>query len=383
MNSAGRCLSPTSSLRPVRSLTSNPEEHIAQALNNLHRLYCPLRVPISLLSKAPHASHLVDSGYASRDEEEDQSVDAEEFNSALRADRFERDFAIRWLTSFIARADELPFESDDTRISLVEEAAFILSSFSDASDEDTEEALIRDFEFPTTGLHATDKIEVRLNDAPLSGTDHTDVGLQSWGASIILSGRMCESPSHFDPNTLPSEPLIVELGAGTGLVSLTLAKLLPQLEVMESTIVATDYHPAVLENLHANISTNFPSHESLPVKTALLDWSAPSFAPPLDKPADMLVAADVIYAPEHARWLRDCAGLLLAPAGVFWLMVTVRSVGKFEGIPDTVETAFSAADAPRRGDQILKILSTERLEKQRGIGRGDEQWYNLYRIGWA
>jgi predicted nicotinamide N-methyase len=294
---------------------------------------------------------------------------------------FERDFAVRWLTSLIARADEIAFSSDEARSKVIDDAAFILSSFSDSTDEGAEEALTRDFSFPTP--LASRDIQVRLNDAPLSTTDHTDVGLQSWGASIIISGLMCASPDRFYLDKLQPGSTVVELGAGTGLVSLTLATLLPHIRVTQSKVVATDYHPAVLENLRSNIATNFPSQDPAPVHTMLLDWSAPVLAPPLDKPIPMLVAADVIYAPEHATWLRDCAGLLLAPDGVFWLIVTVRTVGKFEGIADTVETAFTAEDCPRKDGRILKILEKERVEKRRGIGRGDERWYNLYRIGWA
>jgi hypothetical protein len=194
---------------------------------------------------------------------------------------------------------------------------------------------------------------------------------------------MCESPSRFGLDTLKSGSTIVELGAGTGLVGLTLAKLLPHLSITDTRIVATDYHPAVLENLRLNVTTNFPSHDLTPVHTALLDWSSPSFEPPLDKPADMLFAADVIYDPVHATWLRDCAGLMLRPEAVFWLIVTVRTVGKFEGIIDTVDRAFAADDSPRKEGRVLKILTKETLAKQKGIGRGDETCYNLYKIGWA
>jgi predicted nicotinamide N-methyase len=324
-----------------------------------------------------------DSGYVSETEDKvDQQSDVEDFYSTLRGDAFERDMSVRWLTSLIARAEELSIESDETRTKIVDEAAFILSSFSDSSSEDPEEGLARDFSFPTSlPFPAPEKVEVRLNDAPLSNTDHTDVGLQSWGASIILSGLMCLSPSRFGLDRLEPGSTIVELGAGTGLVSLSLATLLPNMLVKEPTIVATDYHPAVFENLRANIITNFPEGTER-VLPALLDWSAPSLDPPLHKPAGMLVAADVIYAPEHAIWLRDCASLLLAPESIFWLIVSVRTVGKFEGIPETVDAAFAAEDCPERDGCVLQILGKERLERVKGIGRGDEEWYNLYKIGW-
>jgi hypothetical protein len=74
----------------------------------------------------------------------------------------------------------------------------------------------------------------------------------------------------------------------------------------------------------------------------------------------------------------------MTPDGTFWLMVTVRQNGKFEGIPDTVESAFVPEECPKddRG-RIFTIIEKESVEKRRGIGRGDERGYNLYKIGWV
>jgi hypothetical protein len=271
---------------------------------------------------------------------------------------------------------------DEVRERLVDDAGFILSSLFESTD-DKEEALTRDFSFLTsTGV----PVQVTLNDAPLSSTDHTAVGLQSWGASIILSGMMCADPERFGmgQDSAADRREIIELGAGTGLVSLAVAKLLPAIGVASGRITATDYHPAVLENCTVNIETNFPSssYDTPPVETAILDWAQPPAH--MESASDLLIASDVVYAPEHAAWLRDCAAHLLAPNGAFWLMVTVRKTGKFEGIPDTVEAAFVPELCPKRDDGLtFQILETEFVEKRKSIGRGDERGYNLYRIGWA
>ncbi|KAK0658183.1 hypothetical protein DIS24_g4849 [Lasiodiplodia hormozganensis] len=430
MSYPGHCLPPTSSLPPVRSLHTLSEQQISSALGNLHYIYCPLRLPRAfkphgepkrLLSVPPTPA---DSGYASNNEDDDE----EEALASLRADAFERNFTVRWLTAFIARAEELDSIAEDTRMKLIDEAAFVLASFNDdvKEDDDVDDGITRNFSFslPPLPAPAPSEIEVHLNDAPLSGTDHTDVGLQSWGASIVLSDMMCASPARFglEPSQLGPSPTIVELGAGTGLVSLMLAKLLPHLYAGQQqstpTIVATDYHPAVLENLKANIATNFPASSSsspssrssspssssssqsddlpatpAPVQTRLLDWSDPSPAlsqAPLDVPARLLVAADVVYAPEHAVWLRDCAGRMLcsSASSVFWLIATARpKSNRFAPLVDTVEAAFADPDAcPRSADgsgaRRLGILGVERLEKRSGVGRGDEGYYKLYRIGW-
>ncbi|KAJ4330253.1 hypothetical protein N0V95_010085 [Ascochyta clinopodiicola] len=388
----GSCQPPSSCLPPVRSLLTASEEQVTSALRGLQTLYCPLRLPTlpkpsvrrKDLSAASGVSTPVpvDSGYVSQDEDEDVEAAAEEVTAAIRADPFERTFATRWLTSLISRVEEMDF-TEDARSQLVDDAAFILASFSDSMKDEEEEALIREFSFPT-GLGVP--VEVTLNDAPLTGADHTDVGLQSWGASIVLSSMMCAEPERFglSSTSLPERPSVIELGAGTGLVSLTLAKLLPALSVYPAGISATDYHPTVLANLQENINTNFPPGDNvnMPVSAMALDWSVPP--PDLQSSGEFLVAADVVYAPQHAAWLRDCAAHLITDDGIFWLIVTVRQNGKFEGIPDTVEAAFVPELCPRDEDgRSFKILERSEVEKRRGIGRGDEKGYNLYKIGWA
>ncbi|KAJ4366110.1 hypothetical protein N0V83_007745 [Neocucurbitaria cava] len=352
---SGPCLPPSSSLPPIRRLISTSEEELTSALRKLQALYCPLRIPSSLSKPSVKREHIpvastpipADSGYASEDED-----------------------------------DDAPSE-EEAKSQIVEDAAFILSSISGSSNDEGEEALTRDFTFSTS---RGDSISITLNDAPLSGTDHTDVGLQSWGASIVLSSMICADPQRFNlaSDSLPQQPTIIELGAGTGLVSLTLAKLLPEIGVERATFTATDYHSAVLENCKANVATNFPmtSGDQPPVDTMILDWSSPPSS--LQSTADLLIASDVVYAPEHAVWLRDCAAHLLTPSGTFWLMVTVRKTGKFEGIPETVEAAFVPELCPKDGEgRVFGILERSCVEKRRGIGRGDETGYNLYRIGWA
>lgn len=418
MRASSILLPPTSSLPRLRC--SSPDDltldRIDRALHDLRDIYCPLpraaafrkpsllpsqteylTTPDTIISSASSGASTpqpVDSGYASGDEQEADSSDAvtdQDHVAELREDPYERQFAVRWLTTLIARADELLLLADeDDQQRVIDDASYILASFSSATDAEEDEgsgAIEREFCFPQ-GEDADDKIEVRLTDGtPATGTDHTDVGLQSWGASIVVSDLMCSSPERFDLTVekLGREPRIMELGAGTGLVGITMAKLLPRLGVSGATVVATDYHPAVLENLHNNILANFAEHDNLPVETCLLDWSSPCFDPPLHVAADMLIATDVVYAPEHAAWLRDCAAKMLSRDGVFWLIASVRPNGRFEGVTDTVEASFAdIKDCPKSedGKMALRILEKERLEKRKGVGRGDEVGYKVFRIGW-
>ncbi|GAO14363.1 hypothetical protein UVI_02034360 [Ustilaginoidea virens] len=335
-----------------------------------------------------HKSHLltVDSGYASEAELEEERTSPE----TPRCDGFEREFANRWLTGFIGRAYELPLDESVSE-GLANEACSILSFLNkDAEGEPEHEkelGMTREFCFSFRG-DRNSKILVELYDIPMqTGEDHTDVGLQTWGASIALSEKIAKEPETFKLERLQAKSpgRIIELGAGTGLVSLFLSKLMPLIGEAQPTIIATDHHPAVLSNLWANITSQMATAPTAaPVQACHLAWSAPSREAPLDIPADFLIAADVIYAPEHATWLRDCASSLLADDGVFWLMVSVRPNGKFAGISDTVEVAFGhdAAPCTRADGKRLGISSVQRVEKKGEVGRADEVGYKLFEITW-
>lgn len=406
-------LPPSSSLPPLGTLSGLSGREIFGLLHNLSALYCPLPVPAcppSLL----HAAHTragaqkyepVDSGYTSEADGPAAPPPANEAAACgqegrriagLRADPFERALADRWLAGFIARAPTLHCLAGDDELCerAVDQAAYILESILGGGEDGGGQGQVTDdsgedfvhelaFDLLESGLDAEDRaVRVRLQDRIAGGNegDHDDVGLQLWGSSVIFSELVCSSPSRFglDVSNLGPSPRIIELGAGTGLVSLLLGTVLPRLGVSNARIIATDYHPAVLENLRANIALG-----GLPVETSLLDWSSPTLPPALDSPAKLLLATDVVYGPEHAVLLRDCAARLLAPGGVFWMLNAVRKNGRFEDVVDTVEKAF-AREPPVNGEgKTLKILSLEALEKRKGVGRGDESGYKLFRIGWA
>lgn len=166
---------------------------------------------------------------------------------------------------------------------------------------------------------------------------------------------------------------VLELGAGTGLLSLVW-KGMCERKGVQAEVFATDYHDGVLENLRRNVISNSAnispltsptaspalhpmngsslpsissasslsldapasmssSTSSLPVQALKLDWSAvhssrafsaslnprspveTSMPPPFDKPFHTLLAADVIYGPQHAVWLKSCVEQFLLKAG--------------------------------------------------------------------
>ncbi|EKM84287.1 hypothetical protein AGABI1DRAFT_12267, partial [Agaricus bisporus var. burnettii JB137-S8] len=335
----------------------------------------------------------------------------------LRADGFERAFAIKWVTGFISRLEggfDIKGEIAQ-RTKLMEDATTILSQFSTGEDEEDSSANEpRSFTFSSP---SDQQITVELNDEPVSTQDHTSVGLQSWTSSILLAERIAASPFTFLPRHLidGAKPIrVLELGAGTGLLSIVTAKILQHESIIDkpvsNTIIATDYHPDVLENLKKNIQTNFPdpsplpppstsstkSSSALPIEANYLDWANPRFDAPMDERFDVILAADVVYHPDHARWIKNCVEKYLRlptqydsdtrigsevsrGGGIFWLMIAVRITGRHEGLDITVDECFreGMGNGPR-----LVILEKKEVVKPGSYGRADEGSYRLYKIGW-
>ncbi|KAJ7727925.1 S-adenosyl-L-methionine-dependent methyltransferase [Mycena metata] len=401
------------SLPPLRRLAEYSVEDITRSLRGIRQLYWPpppiLAIPTRRANR-PKLLHLYsdddkiptpDSGYASAvvsdDESDEEALDSGDSDSfdELRADPLERTFAIKWLTGLIGRIDELSsddptVDADDARESLLDDTTALLAQFSRHEEDETDCDITRTFSFSSK----SGTIQIELNDAPLSTADHTSVGLQSWGSAIVLAERLCASPASF--NLLDAQPLrVLELGAGTGLLSIAVAKLLRH---PATTVVATDYHPAILANLAANLRTNFPG-DGARVSALELDWAAPARDAPFDAPFDVVLAADVVYHPDHARWIRGCVARMLRrpsdssadPGGVFHLIVPVRTSGRHEGMHGTVDEVFTrdrdcVADDPADPADAyrLAILDTAAVERQgAGIGRADEAGYRLFRIGWV
>ncbi|KAF8167206.1 hypothetical protein B0H34DRAFT_779062 [Crassisporium funariophilum] len=446
--------SPTSALPPLGRLASYTAEQVMSGLRNLRSLYFQKSLPSTIMNSSQlaipkrnirhsiHDTSVPDSGYASAEDDEGDDIPAkfaahtespsstEDEDSdveveILRADPFERAFAIKWVTGFISRSGDWIYASEsdsesEERAEILDEAIALLSSFS-GNEEEEEVALTRTFSFPTAVDFKSDPagpsirrdIHVELNDAPLSKEDHTSVGLQSWGSSILLAERICLRPSFFSlTSTCRSgsrdKPLrILELGAGTGMLSIATAKLLrPSSNSGPGPeIIATDYHPDVLDNLSRNVATNFTSSPSPPcglqspiITVKALDWQNPTYIAPLDKPFDVIMAADVIYHPDHAKWIMRCVEKFLTrpsstspSGGVFWLMIPVRTTGRHEGMDGTVDALFADASSfdtsfkttDEGGRLKLTVLHNEGVDKQGGIGRADEGGYRLFKIGWA
>jgi predicted nicotinamide N-methyase len=162
----------------------------------------------------------------------------------------------------------------------------------------------------------------------------------------------------FDTSRRKEGIRMLELGAGTGLLSILCRKLLDlkaasdevngemtvpsspggsrQSQTSQGLIVATDFLPEVLDNLKLCVDLNFPtsiatdipvSGDSTGINIAKLDWTTfPSFMENrhrgetsgeeessrfMNEPFDLVLASDCVYDETHAKMLREVASWVL------------------------------------------------------------------------
>ncbi|KAI5997447.1 hypothetical protein EDD15DRAFT_2245834 [Pisolithus albus] len=291
---------------------------------------------------------------------------------------------------------------------LMQQAASLLAICSGVSAAGTVERI---FSFSSG---ETGRIDIRLTDIPLENEDYRSVGARTWGGACVLAEMMVEHPEQFglgfltrENDTCGRRPLrILELGAGTGLVGLTAAKVLVASSAKKdcrATVVATDFYPSVLNNLRDNIDKNFPGDPSdgtVTITSHFLDWSKfpamPSLPGLLSEPFDVIFGADIVYEANHAIWIKQCLGRLLRRpsssaacplVATFHLVIPLRPTHLLEA--GSIETTFRRMDdVPCEDFPELVIFSKETMlcEAYRdGDGkRGcDVVEYLYYRIGWS
>ncbi|OSD04928.1 hypothetical protein PYCCODRAFT_1433261 [Trametes coccinea BRFM310] len=397
---------PSARLPPIRRIHEHSVDVLESILKYLRTIYNP---PVRGTRRVDRnaAGKSSTSGGA----EEDALV-------LLRTDEFERAYTIRWLTGLVAQAsliqdedaeDDRADEVFDAKIdTLIRDAASLLAVCAGTAAAST---VTRRFSFAAPILKSP--VEVQLTDIPISVDGNAaTVGAHTWGSACLLAEMVVESPERFGlTEDLMSQGLrVLELGAGTGLVSLATAKFLSaRIDTAQPTptVIPTDYHPEVLDNLAYNIKENFPDGEAHRVSLSAhpLDWSlfsegareASTSAAPFDVRFDVIFGADIIYEPTHARWIRDTvAALLRQPASYggkmestsprFHLLIPLRPTHVSES--RTVEEVFprvSAAFPPdSRNSLELCILDVESILCEAEDRRpGAEVEYVHYTIGWA
>eukprot|EP01043_Picozoa_sp_COSAG02_P053934 COSAG02_NODE_6030_length_3859_cov_2.431383_1_plen_506_part_00 len=218
----------------------------------------------------------------------------------------------------------------------------------------------------------SDDVAIRVQELPyeIAGTGHA-----VWSAAVLQARWLCMRRSELQGREIRSA---LELGSGLGLSGLTLAKLgLPGLTVTLSDIV-----PAIVRNLLASAALNrTATGQKLAVRACLCDWGAENNleeahsahgwygtdAPPdtaarstierisasqsatagADDEAvvdatvqmlpraetfDLVLAADVLYEPDHPALLAGVLKHRLRPGGQFYAVCSIRQMTLLEDL---------------------------------------------------
>ena len=396
-------LPPTGYLPPIKDIRIYPLKTLNDALHYLRRIYYP-EVRGSrrrrLLKNAPPVFTEVDT---------------------IRTDLFERAYAIKWLTALVSQLGNENSDSSNPTSTvhlhqpstedLLQNAASLLAICAGTASAGV---IVRQFVFENRHEEDSDSddndinlIKVDLVDVPLDNHDYGSVGAQTWGGACILAEMIVNHPSQFGfhRHTESSTFRCLELGAGTGLVSITVTKMMMMMQKSmkknsKLEVVATDYYPSVLTNLEGNIHSNFP--ESLPsasvrILTRALDWSTFSAQtnhddPVFEIPFDLILGADIIYESQHALWIKSCLSKLLRKPypttlsninPTFHLVIPLRATHTVES--NTIEQVFPFNNNHNRNESTeLVIKHKEIIICDAESGReGEDVEYAYYKIGWG
>lgn len=159
--------------------------------------------------------------------------------------------------------------------------------------------LLLDHPIPLQSLPLTSKDAQHLqqrsftvNSQQLHIIEHSsfDLDKKLWDSGLALSGELVNS---LDSYIKPSHPLrILELGTGTGIVSITLSTVLSQLSSHQHIITATDLDSAI-PLLHKNIKRNAHLYKNIELHPKELSWGSDSSLEHTSY--DIIIAADITY----------------------------------------------------------------------------------------
>ncbi|KAL7416083.1 hypothetical protein BDY24DRAFT_348607 [Mrakia frigida] len=413
-----------------RDLSNHEPALLLVHILTLGKIFLPPVLGSGKEKPSPGGLDVPDSGYNSSTEFEE--VDEDDPYAIVRNDEFEHNASRDWLVSVVKKGSDWMAEVDEDspemeeRENVIDKAASTLAVWSGTS---AAGALLRTIPLPQ-------EIVLTINDAAYSSHSRDSVGVQTWGSSILFARRIAQSPSSFSllttthesyhPTSTPQR--ILELGAGTGVLSLTMASL-PDLPP-RTLLVATDYNPLVMDNLRKNVLLNFPEdslevgedEEEKGVKVYPLDWLAFHDSgegvdvrsvgrdgirykedvgvkkeeligeKPFNERFDVIFGADIVYEAHHAPWIHSTVSQFLrlpSPSLTFepsfHLFVPLRPTHQAEIV--SIEATFPAASSfpPREegGAWRLAAAEVESLVRTEGVGRADETCYRRYRIAWV
>ena len=307
---------------------------------------------------------------------------------------FSRKLACDWLTALISHLQRRFLkggENIEAHEAVLDETAALLAILAGTASAGK---LTRTFAF---GHPPSPLVHVKVTDIPLENQDYTTLGAQTWGGAHVLAKIIIQDPHRFGlhPGQVSSTGArlkILELGAGTGLVSLAVYRYLASRGLC-ATIYATDFNSLILNNLAHNISINkvaIPESVDPEISCGPLDWSNPDAADPdLFDSVDLVLGADVIYEELHAGWIRTCIERFMRKPRLstvhqpsFHLVIPLRPTHCFES--STIEDVFPlGSETSGQQGWELAVFSKDSILCEASDDEADGQVeYAHYTIGW-
>jgi predicted nicotinamide N-methyase len=189
---------------------------------------------------------------------------------------------------------------------------------------------------------------------------HGTTGLRVWDASLHLAYFLCT-----EGTSLVRDKAVLELGAGTGLLSILCAGLL-----QAARVVSTDGDADVVESIESNTRLNLRLREpgqKYTLEAKVLDWADASSLPQVleyegqEAPIDLVLGADITYAAESLEPLVNVLSALHDeyPRVDILISTVIRNEDTF--------TAFVHTCA-KAGFRIKRIpFNCPALDQQRGF----------------
>lgn len=241
---------------------------------------------------------------------------------------------ISYLTRLIA-SDLSWFKTDDARDEIKELASVVISqqcgrlaapamtrTFSIPRSKKTVSRLQSEVSIAEQGTESLADQEVEAVDIEIHEPTITadSLGLKTWTCSFLIS-RILHT---IIPDVLPTfkkQPIrVLELGSGTGLVGISMAKLFS----VQCTL--TDYLPEIIDNLKHNITINRVTDMA---EEELLDWTSPETSSVMTAhdggKFDIVIATDFLYAQSHSGLVPLNFNLFTSSAGYVLAAYPIRS----------------------------------------------------------
>lgn len=140
-----------------------------------------------------------------------------------------------------------------------------------------------------------------------------NLGLKTWGSSFVLGSRLARHPEYL-------QGLVLELGAGTGLVGMVAC-------LLGFRTMLTDL-AEILPNLTDNVELNHITNASVDV----LDWSDPASFLHKHGPVKYttVILSDPLYSSKHPVWIVDMLNTFLSSAESARVLLQVPLRRSFE-----------------------------------------------------